>query len=136
MTLTNSAPALVLSVLALYGCGSSNAKAPDPNSLMSLDASLSCEDLQNNAHDLISGVITSVTQCSTAADCKPIANPADCLDCVSIAGSDEFKAALLKQVPLIQNICTKFQESGCHLIPHGCPGFASWRCEEGKCLQQ
>jgi hypothetical protein len=97
------------------------------------DASPSCEERQAKALQEVTAAAMSVPQCATDSDCKVVNVPADCLDCVWLAGGESLRSALSARTATLASICAGFHQAGCHLSPSGCPAVAGWACEQGKC---
>jgi hypothetical protein len=93
----------------------------------------SCSGIQADALAELTKAATSVPQCVVDSDCKPIGIPGDCLDCVFLAGNDNARAAVAARADAVAALCASFHNSGCVVVPSGCPGVGSWTCEGGRC---
>src|SRR5687767_11228344 len=82
----------------------------------------SCNELRKMASDTISSAAATVEQCRSKADCKFVEyGPFDCVDCLFILGNDDVKAAIATKAASVRQICQTFKNSGCKLMPSGCP---------------
>jgi hypothetical protein len=95
-----------------------------------------CNDLQRRAAEKVAEIAASVQQCTIAADCQLVGVPFDCIDCFHLVGNENVKAALAAQASSVEAICDEFKQSGCRIIPSGCPGVTlqGITCQQGKCV--
>jgi hypothetical protein len=95
-----------------------------------------CHAVARMAADAITSAASSVPQCTTSEDCKLINDVGfACVDCYHLFGSDAVRAAVLAQAAAINQICDRFENAGCQVIPSGCPApSSSFACVAGKCV--
>jgi len=95
-----------------------------------------CDGLSMQAYLLLTDAVASVVQCAVDADCQPIPVSFGCIGgCSPIVGNATVKAAIAARANDIEQLCSRFSQAGCVLIPPPCPPpIGGYRCQQSKCV--
>ena len=129
---------IVLAAMCVVGFGCSGATSPPKSAVVVAGfggASASeqqCAALQARASETLVAAAMSVDGCTADDDCRDVPLAFSCVDCLYIAGNGAVTSAIAAVADTVQPLCNDFQQSGCKLIPSGCPP-PLYQCIDHKC---